>query len=105
MTVTDLTTMTPPLSQRAYVTQPDQVNRPSSHLLHALCRLARHVDAAHGVELGLEDVQVAVEAAALAPLRDDGEVGLSHEAHEQQDVDMARLSVKVSQGRERQWER
>lgn len=87
------------------MTKADQVNRPRSRLLHALCRLTRHVDAAHGVELGLQDVQVAVEAAALTPLRDDGKVGLSHEAHEQQDVDMARLSVKVSQEGQTQWER
>jgi len=60
-------------------------------LLHALSRLPGHVDAPHGVELGLRDVQVAVEAAALAPLRDDGEVGLRHVAHEQQDVDVAGL--------------
>lgn len=34
-------------------------------------------------------MEVAVEAAALTPLRDDGEVGLGHVSHEQQDVDMA----------------
>lgn len=51
-------------------------------LLHALRRLSGHVDAAHGVKLGFGHVQVAVEAAALAPLRDDGEVGLGHVAHE-----------------------
>ena len=50
-------------------------------------------------------MQVAVEAAALAPLRDDGEVGLSHETHEQQNVDMTRLSVKVRRERERGRER
>lgn len=32
---------------------------------------------------------MAVEAAALTPLSDDGEVGLGHVAHEQQDVDVA----------------
>lgn len=63
-------------------------------VLHALGRLARHVDAPHGVEFGLSDVQVAVEAAAFAPLRDYGEVRLRHEAHEQQDVDVARLSAR-----------
>lgn len=60
-------------------------------LLHALGRLPGHVDAPHGVKLGLGDVQVAVQAAALAPLRDDGEVGPGHVAHEQQDVDVAGL--------------
>lgn len=63
-------------------------------VLHALCRLACHVDAPHGFEFGLGDVQVAVEAAAFAPLRDDGEVRLRHEAHEQQDVDVACLPAK-----------
>lgn len=61
------------------------------YVLHALCRLARHVDAPHGVEFGLGDVQVTVKAAAFTPLSDDGKVRLRHEAHEQQDVDMARL--------------
>ena len=36
-------------------------------------------------------MQVAVQAAALAPLGDDGEVGLGHVAHEEQDVDVAGL--------------
>ena len=58
-------------------------------LLHALGRLSGHVDATHGVKLGFCDVQMAVEAAAFAPLRDDGKVGLGHVAHEQQDVDVA----------------
>lgn len=40
---------------------------------------------------------MAVKAAALAPLRDDGEVRLGHEAHEQQDVDVARLAARERQ--------
>lgn len=71
-------------------------------VLHALCRLACHVDAPHGFEFGLGDVQVAVEAAAFAPLRDDGEVRLRHEAHEQQDVDVARLPAKKKVPREKE---
>lgn len=45
-------------------------------------------------------MQVAVKAAALAPLRDDGEVRLGHEAHEQQDVDVARLAARDRPSRE-----
>lgn len=60
-------------------------------LLHALCCLPGHIDASHGVKLGFSDVQMAVEAATFTPLCDDGEIGLSHVAHEQQDVDMAGL--------------
>lgn len=58
-------------------------------LLHALRRLSGHIDATHGVKLGFCDVQMAVEAAAFTPLRDDGKVGLGHVAHEQQDIDVA----------------
>lgn len=52
-------------------------------LLHALRRLSGHVNAPHGVELGFGDVQMAVQAAAFTPLRDDSKVGLSHIAHEE----------------------
>ena len=65
----------------------------SLSVLHALCSLSSHFDAAHGVELGLGDVQVAVQTAAFTPLSDDGKVGFSHEAHKQQDVDMTCLPV------------
>lgn len=63
-------------------------------LLHALRRLSGHVDTAHGVKLGLADVQMAIQAAAFTPLGDYGEVGLSHETHEQQNVDVAGLPAK-----------
>lgn len=62
-------------------------------LLHALRRLPGHVDAAHSVELGFRHVQVPVQAASLAPLRDDGKVGLGHVAHEEQNVDVTGLSA------------
>ena len=61
--------------------------------LHALRRLPGHVDAPHGAELGVGDVQVAVQTAALTPLGDDGKVGLGHVAHEEQDVDVTGLPV------------
>ena len=38
-------------------------------------------------------MQMTVQAAALTPLCDDGKVRLSHEAHEQQNVDVACLSA------------
>lgn len=39
-------------------------------------------------------MQMAIQAAAFTPLCDNGKVGLSHEAHKQQDVDVASLPVK-----------
>ena len=59
--------------------------------LHALCSLPGDVCELEHLVVGLLDVQVLVQAAALAPLRDDGQVVLRHVAHEQQDVDMTRL--------------
>lgn len=41
---------------------------------------------------------MAIQAAAFTPLCDDGKVGLSHEAHEQQDVDVAGLPAKNRNG-------
>lgn len=61
-------------------------------LLHALCSLASNIDTAHGVKLGLSNMQVAVEAAAFTPLRDNGKIRLRHEAHEQQNIDVACFS-------------
>lgn len=43
-------------------------------------------------------MQMAVQAAAFTPLCDDSKVGLSHEAHEQQDVDVAGLPVENRNG-------
>lgn len=63
-------------------------------LLHALRRLSGHINATHRVKLGFCDVQMAVKTAALTPLGDDGKVGLSHEAHEEQNVDMAGFPAK-----------
>lgn len=59
--------------------------------LHALRRLPGDVDELDDLEVGLQDVDVLVEAAALAPLGHDGQVVLRHVAHEQQDVDVSRL--------------
>lgn len=61
-------------------------------LLHALCCLSGHINATHSVKLGFCYMQMAIQAAAFTPLSDNGKVGLSHVAHEQQDVDVAGLS-------------
>lgn len=61
-------------------------------LLHALCSLASNINTAHGVKLGLSNMQVAVQAAAFTPLCDNGKIWLRHEAHEQQNVDVACFS-------------
>lgn len=61
-------------------------------LLHALCSLSSNIDTPHGVKLGLSNMQVAVQAAAFTPLCDNGKIWLRHEAHEQQDVDVACFS-------------
>lgn len=63
-------------------------SRGAGHSLHALGGLPGDVDELDHLKLGLDDVQVVVEAGALAPLRDDGQLGLGGVAHEQQDVDM-----------------
>lgn len=58
-------------------------------LLHALSCLPGDVNELDHLEVCLQDVNVFVEAAALAPLGHDGQVVLRHVAHEQQDVDMS----------------
>lgn len=68
-------------------------------LLHALCCLSGHINATHGVKLGFCDVQMVVQAAAFTPLSDDGKVGLRHEAHEQQDVDVAGFPAEHTSGK------
>lgn len=60
-------------------------------LLHALCSLSGHINATHSVKLSFRNMQMAIQAAAFTPLCDDGKVGFSHVAHEQQDVDVAGL--------------
>ena len=60
-------------------------------VVHALRRLPRNIYQHQHVELGLRDVDVLVEAGALAPLRDDRQVRLRRTAHEQQDVHMSRF--------------
>lgn len=68
-------------------------------LLHALCCLSGHINATHGVKLCFCDVQMVVQAAAFTPLSDDGKVGLRHEAHEQQDVDVAGFPAEHTSGK------
>lgn len=63
------------------------------HSLHALSRLPGDVDQLDHLELGLDDVQVVVEAGAFAPLGDNGQLRLGGVAHEKQDVDVAGLPV------------
>lgn len=60
-------------------------------LLHALSRLPGDVYELDYLEVCLQDVNVFVEAAALAPLGHNGQVVFRHVAHEQQDVDMSCL--------------
>lgn len=61
--------------------------------LHALSRLPGDIYELDYLEVGLQDVNVFVEAAALAPLGHNGQIILRHVAHEQQDVDMSRFSA------------
>lgn len=61
-------------------------------VVHALRRLSRDLNVREQLELGLEHVQVLVEAGALAPLRDYREHSFAHAPHEQQYVDMPRLA-------------
>ena len=56
------------------------------HSLHSLSRLPGNVDQLEHLELGLLDVQVFVEAAALAPLGHYCQVVLCHVPHEKQDI-------------------
>lgn len=60
-------------------------------LLHALSRLPGDIDELDDLEVGLQDVDVLVEAAALTPLGHDGQIILRHVAHKQQDVNMSRF--------------
>lgn len=57
--------------------------------LHALGRLPGDVDELDHLKLGLDDVQVVVEARTLAPLGYNGQLRLGGVAHEQQDVHVA----------------
>lgn len=66
-------------------------------LLHALSCLPGDVYKLDHLEVRLQDMNVFVEAAALAPLGHNGQVVLCHVAHKQQDVDMSGFSV--SKGR------
>lgn len=43
-------------------------------------------------------MQMAIQAAAFTPLCDDGKIGFSHVAHEQQDVDVAGLPAENRNG-------
>lgn len=58
-------------------------------VLHALSRLSGDIDELYYLEVGLQDVNVLVEAATLAPLGHDGQIILRHVAHKQQDVDVS----------------
>lgn len=57
-------------------------------VVHSLSRLPGNVNQLEHLELGLLDMQVFVEAAALTPLGHNRQVVLGHVPHEQQDVHM-----------------
>lgn len=71
-------------------------------LLHALSRLPGDVYELDHSEVCLQDVDVFVEAAALTPLRHNGQVVLGHVAHEQQDVDMSCFPTTATEGKRRE---
>ena len=62
-------------------------------LLHALGGLPGDVNELKHLQVGLEHVEMLVQAAPVAPLRHNGKVVFCHVAHEQQDVDMSGLPV------------
>lgn len=62
-----------------------------SYSLHALRCLPSDVNELEHLELGLLDVQVFIQTASFAPLRDDGQVVFSHVAHEEQNINMPSL--------------
>lgn len=64
--------------------------------LHALSCLSGYIYKLDHLEVSLQDVNVFVEAAALAPLGHDGQVVLRHVTHEQKDVDMSRLPASIN---------
>lgn len=63
----------------------------SANSLHALSRLPGYVYQLDHLELGLDDVQVVVQAGAFAPLGHNGQLRLGGVAHKQQDVHMTRF--------------
>ena len=63
------------------------------HSLHALRGLPGDVDELDHLKLGLDDVQVVVEAGAFTPLGHNGQLRLGGVAHEQQEVDVTRFPV------------
>lgn len=67
-------------------TDPRPPTRQAIHSLHSLSRLPGNVNQLEHLELGLLDVQVFVEAAALTPLGHYRQVVLRHVPHEEQDV-------------------
>lgn len=63
------------------------------NLLHALSSLPGDIHELYDLEVGLQDVNVFVEAASLTPLGHYGQVVFRHVAHEQQDVDVSCFPV------------
>jgi len=59
--------------------------------IHALSGLPGDVNQLDHLELGLDDVQVVVQAGAFAPLGHDGQLRFGGVAHEEQDVHVARF--------------
>lgn len=58
----------------------------SANSLHALSRLPGYVYQLDHLKLGLDDVQVVVQAGAFAPLGHNGQLRLGGVAHKQQDI-------------------
>lgn len=61
-------------------------------IVHSLNRLPGDVNQLEHLELGLLDMQVFIEAAALAPLGHNRQVVLRHVPHEEKDVHMPRFA-------------
>ncbi len=60
-------------------------------VVHSLRRLPGNVHQLKDLKVGLHNVQVLVETAAVAPLSDDHQVGLGDAAHEEDYVHVASL--------------
>lgn len=61
------------------------------HSLHALSSLSGNVNQLDHLELGLDDVQVVIQAGTFTPLGHNGQLRLGGVAHEEQDVYMTRF--------------
>ena len=65
---------------------PPPPHKHAQYSLHALRSLLANHDELIHAELGFFDVEMLVQGVPIAPLRDNGQVWLGHQPHEQQDV-------------------